>query len=175
MFEQSFYDHSNRLQKKLRDEVERLPEEEIRSNSIDQIVARLAQKYQLDVPVVETDPNKFVWDVKKNEAVDSQSAVVSVPFTGDRELFAFNPHAHPLLNVPVSVKATTLEVSTQLNRKNPAPQIENVKTEVGRIAQCMKAMAQLARQHNERMPTLAKELVDARRARFEAKTHSSIN
>ncbi len=168
MFEQPFHSYMQRSERQLKDEVERLLEDEIRSNQVDELASRLALPHRHDVPVIETDPQQFRWEAVKNEASDDQSVNVHVPFSGNRELFAYHPSSYPVLNVPVSIGQSSLTISTRLSRSKPEPQIETVKSEVLRIADCMKSLAEMARHHNERMRTLAKELIEARRARFAA-------
>lgn len=114
--EASLYQVVEHQRRKLREEIARLTERELKASPLDGLVGALAFKYSINVPILdETNPSPARREVDLDASRDPRreflggpvmlkgtEIAISVPYSGDREMFRFHPSNH-VVNYPIGV------------------------------------------------------------------------
>jgi len=139
-------------------EIVGMSEQQLLGASVEQLVAILGQKYQVNVPVLDIEKSKI--------STSDTQAVLEIPFSGDGELFYYCPSSFGLNRPRAEVRNSCVILVESATGQNP----EAVKASFEKSIQAIETYLECHRHDfqnfNDELPSFARQTVEERRTKL---------
>ncbi|MEP1573890.1 hypothetical protein [Roseibium album] len=166
--------------RQLRAEVSGIPEQRLLNTSVEDLVRYLAEKYQLEVPVldaenavadqreamVEVSGFRYGLDRGETRSVPGTQVTLEVPFIGDPQMFKVRPSTYNSAPPRADIRGQSViltQSGTQLNAEQVQAGFDQA---INNINQYLTWQLNDARGLNEQLPQLARQAIEQRKEKL---------
>jgi hypothetical protein len=163
---QSLHEWDLQTQRRLLNEIDRMPREKLFEKSEDELALQVRDSYVGEVPVLHKE-DLYSEGVKGHPGDRAVSMAIHTPFDGDGTFFGCHPSTHPIITNPCEVKNQELIITYSNLQKSDVERLQVIHNDtLQRIIGCLDDMRRAMVIYFDELLMCAKYKIMARRKDF---------